>query len=168
MATVKANGEYQYPLVPRKYWPAVQFACKMIRENGYRNKAIRIAANYYGVDEDELSKHVAARSAAGKRPKGYKMKWFVVATNITCEADFEPSWSFSYYNGKNKDTIWQRVAAVNSDFNRSNDTGSCWSPRKSSNIVGEFTTKEEALKVIERFKKMDDQAVSDYFEKRRA
>lgn len=62
-------SDYKYPYIPKDYYPAVMFACKMIRENGYFNKAISIASGYYGVDEGELSKHVRARQAAGQRGK---------------------------------------------------------------------------------------------------
>ena len=43
-------GEYKYPYVPKEYYPAVMFACKIIRQNGTFNKAINSSAKYYGVD----------------------------------------------------------------------------------------------------------------------
>lgn len=85
MARIIHEDGYRYPLIPKKYYAAVMFACKMIRQNGYKNKAIRIAANYYGVNEDELREHVDARTAAGTRAaaKEHKRepitrKWYVV------------------------------------------------------------------------------------------
>ena len=59
----------KYPYVEKEYYPAVMFACKMIRENGYFNKAIKISASYYGVDEEKLKKYVNERRAAGQRGK---------------------------------------------------------------------------------------------------
>ena len=47
-----------YPYIPKQYYAAVMFACKMIRENGYFNKAINTAANYYNVNPKEVEKHV--------------------------------------------------------------------------------------------------------------
>ena len=66
-------AEHKYPYIPKKYFKPVMFACKMIRENGYFNKAVQTAANYYGVDADEVAKHVRARQGAGQ--KGKKRKY---------------------------------------------------------------------------------------------
>ena len=71
-------SDYKYPYIPKKYYAATMFACKMIRENGYFNKAIRIASNYYDVDADELEKHVRARQAGKKTSVGRKYHWYVV------------------------------------------------------------------------------------------
>lgn len=38
----------KYPWIPKEYYAAVMFACKMIRENGCCNKDVHIAADYYG------------------------------------------------------------------------------------------------------------------------
>lgn len=62
-------AEHKYPFIPKPYYAAVMFAAKMIRENGYFNKAIQQAAKYYGVDPSELEKHVRARQAAGQKGK---------------------------------------------------------------------------------------------------
>jgi hypothetical protein len=49
----------------------------MIRErNGGRTSAIRIAAEFYDVNEERLSEYVAERSGAGH--KGLKYKWYVL------------------------------------------------------------------------------------------
>ena len=59
----------KYPWVPKEYYPAVVFACKMIRENGYFNRAIHTAAKYYKVDEKKLESLVRERQAAGQKGK---------------------------------------------------------------------------------------------------
>lgn len=56
--------------IAEEYYPAVMFACKMIRENGYYNRAINISANYYGVDRGILDEIVEARQVVG--PQGKK------------------------------------------------------------------------------------------------
>lgn len=73
-------SSYKYPYIPREYYAAVMFACKMIRQNGYFNKAINTAANYYGVDADEVEYHVRARQAAGQKgtAKGRKYHYYIV------------------------------------------------------------------------------------------
>lgn len=68
--------EQKYPYIPKKYFKPVIFACKLIRENGYFNKAIQTAANYYGVDADEVAKHVRARQGAGQKGKTRKYNTF--------------------------------------------------------------------------------------------
>lgn len=83
-------SDYKYPYIPKDYYPAVMFACNMIRENGCFNKAISIASGYYGVDEDELSKHVRARQAAGQigkkrgKFKKYRYKGIVYVRYHEC------------------------------------------------------------------------------------
>lgn len=82
---------YKYPWIPREYYSAVMFACKMIREHGTFNKSCRIAAEYYNVDEDEVRKHVSARSAAGHKGKrsgttGKKFRYWLVIPGYECEA----------------------------------------------------------------------------------
>ena len=72
-------ASYKYPYIPPEYYPAVMFACKMIRKTGYFNKACSIAANYYNVDADEVAKHVRARQGAGQKGKtGRKYHWYIV------------------------------------------------------------------------------------------
>ena len=51
----------KYPWIEKKYYPAVMFACKLIREDGYFNKAIKASAKYYKVDEDTLKRLVRER-----------------------------------------------------------------------------------------------------------
>lgn len=68
----------KYPWIPREYYAATMFACKMIRENGYFNRAIAISSRYYSVDRDELERHVKARQNAGKKGMERKYYWFGV------------------------------------------------------------------------------------------
>ena len=81
--------DYKYPYVPKEYYTAVIFACKMIRENGYFNKAIKTAANYYGVDADELEKHVRKRQGAGQKGKSRKYFYYVVTYYPSGEDDMK-------------------------------------------------------------------------------
>ena len=71
----------KYPYIPREYYAPVMFACKMIRQNGYFNRAVSTAAKYYNVDADEVANHVRARQAAGQQEtaKGRKYHYYVVA-----------------------------------------------------------------------------------------
>lgn len=85
-------SEYKYPYIPKDYYAPVMFACKMIRQNGYFNKAISTAARYYGVDENELEKHVRARQAAGQKgtAKGRKYHYYLVCGVSETERDPMP------------------------------------------------------------------------------
>jgi len=81
---------YKYPFIPDKtMYAAVMGACSYIRETGYFNKAVKYYANKYGVDEDELAKHVRARQGAGQKGKSRQYKHFVVAVlhNYGCIVD---------------------------------------------------------------------------------
>ena len=77
--------EYKYPYIPKEYYAAVMFACKIIREKHSFAGGINTAAKYYGVDKDELERHVRARQTAGRqgKPRG-KYKYYVAEYTI-CE-----------------------------------------------------------------------------------
>lgn len=86
-------SEYKYPYVPKEYYPAVMFACKIIRQNGTFNKAINSSAKYYGVDPVVLTKYVRARQGAGQRGrKRAPYKWYAIAYRIAGDiyTDFDP------------------------------------------------------------------------------
>lgn len=87
---------YKYPYIPKEYYAAVMFACKMIRNDGYFNKAVNTAAKYYHVDASEVAYHVRARQSAGQEgaSKGRKYSWYIIATiTQSCEG------SQSHING---------------------------------------------------------------------
>ncbi len=71
-------SSYKYPYIPKDYYAATMFACKMIRQNGSFNKAIKTASRYYEVDESELAKHVRKRQGAGQKGKARKYKWYKI------------------------------------------------------------------------------------------
>lgn len=59
----------KYPWIPKEYYAAVMFACKMIRENGCCNKDVHIAADYYGVSEYRTKWYVLEIIRSGQEPK---------------------------------------------------------------------------------------------------
>lgn len=146
----------KYPYIPREYYPAVMFACKMVRESGYKNKAIRTAARYYGVDEDEVRKHFEARTAAGARGKGNtgkKYKYFVVGTYYGSDAEGMDTLSrIEVVKGISKNTVENRFAESDLDFDRSNDYGGSYAPYRFHTVIGEYETKEEAEKAAKTHK----------------
>ena len=83
------NKHFKYPYIPKQYYAAVMYACKLIRYHGNYNTAIRISSNHYGVDADTLSKHVRARQAAGQKRKTRKYKYYV----SLC---FKSSWDLKF------------------------------------------------------------------------
>lgn len=56
------TDEYAYPYIPREYFQATMYACKLVRKYGTFNIAVKTAAKAYGVSAKELAKHVNARS----------------------------------------------------------------------------------------------------------
>ena len=69
---------YKYPYIPKEYYPAVMYACSLIRKYGTFNRAIRSAANKYDLDEDEIEKHVRKRQGAGQKGSTRKYKYYLV------------------------------------------------------------------------------------------
>ena len=70
-------AEYKYPYIPKDYYPAVIYACKLIRKYGTFNVACQTAADEYGVDLEEVKKHVRKRQGAGQKGKTRKYKHFL-------------------------------------------------------------------------------------------
>lgn len=86
MGKEQGVSEYKYPYIPKQYYPAVMFACKMIRETGFFNKSINSAAKYYGVEAKELEKHVRARQSAGQKGKQRNAyKYYAIAFDIATD-----------------------------------------------------------------------------------
>jgi hypothetical protein len=56
-------------IADKKLYAAVMFACKMIREEGYFNKAVKIAARYYDVDADDVANEIRKRQSVGQMGK---------------------------------------------------------------------------------------------------
>ena len=71
-------NNYKYPYIPKDYYPAVMYACSLIRKYGTFNVAVKTAANKYGVDKDEVAKHVRKRQGAGQKGTSRKYKYYVV------------------------------------------------------------------------------------------
>lgn len=71
-------ADYKYPYIPKQLYPAVMYACSLIRKYGTFNTACRTAASRYDVDEDEVVKHVRARQSAGQKGTTRKYKFFAV------------------------------------------------------------------------------------------
>lgn len=70
--------------VEKQLWLATNFASKMIKETGYRNKSIKIAANYYKVKIEDVEKELNKRISKGaKKSKRLPMKtWYFKGTVI--------------------------------------------------------------------------------------
>lgn len=154
-------ADYKYPYIKggKAMVAAVLGACKMIRDTGYFNKAVRYYANRYGVDEYELEKNIRARQAAGQKGKrgqsaGKTYKWYLICETSYCEADYEVSVrNPQIVRGLSRKTVLNRFS--DSDWGRTvrNDTGSSYSLIYGHKVIGEFETKADA-----------EQALPDWFE----
>lgn len=80
----------KYPYISdRTMYAAVRYAGKLVRENGHLNHAITTAAGYYKVDQDELRRHLEARTKAGRNihpAEHYKIEKYIVTFSL-CTAD---------------------------------------------------------------------------------
>lgn len=142
------KNKSDYPRVPRKYYAAVMFAAKMVRENGYFNKACRVAANYYDVEEEKVRKYLHERSVAGKKKKiidaGKKMHYFVIEqTTSSCEGS-QRTREYIIAKGYTKEAVERRISDADWGYTMANDYGGYYSKDRYSEIVGEYMTKDEA------------------------
>ena len=145
-------GDYKYPLIPKKYYAAVMFACKMIREHKTFNKSCEIAANYYKVDEQQVRKHVSARAAAGhKGVKQGKQYWFVVTKFHGSDASgFEEEGS-KVVRGKSKATVDSRFLEESGNYNMRHDrNGSSYSWSEYFTVDGPYEKKADAQVVADK------------------
>lgn len=136
-------AEYKYPYIANKrMYCAVMGACKWIRESGYFNKAVSYYADKYGVDADELAKHIRARQGAGQKGKKRgTYKYYVVLTWESCDADGEAHLvalkTKKALNKSNAKQDWW-------DFQRRNDYGGSYALYRFDEVLNEFETKKEA------------------------
>lgn len=136
-------ADYKYPYIAnKKMYCAVMGACKWIRESGYFNKAVKYYADRYGVDADELAKHIRERQGAGQKGKKRgAYKYYVVLTWESCDADGEAHLidlkTKKAMNESNAKQDWW-------DFNRVNDYGGSYAPYRFDEVLNEFATKKEA------------------------
>jgi len=68
----------KYPWIPRKYYPAVMYACRIIREHKAWNVAIETAARLYQVDKATLADIIRKRQAAGQQGMKRKYSWYAL------------------------------------------------------------------------------------------
>lgn len=122
-------SEYKYPYIPKEYYAAVMFACKMIRKNGYFNKAVKAAANYYDVDEREVAKYVRKRQGAGQKGTTRKYNYYAVwgykdYQYLNCDVYAYDSWEYKdddyikhafrkIIKATSADNAWRKVESEN-------------------------------------------------------
>lgn len=136
---------HKYPYIPRDYYPAVMFACRIIRESGNFNRAIRASASYYGVDATLLADHVRKRQGAGQsgRRRG-SYRWFVVRTQSWSEGSGYGTSSYEVVKGLSVDSVSRRFSNRNHRMTVANDYGGAYAPCWSSEVFGPYPTEGEA------------------------
>ena len=154
---------YKYPYIADKtMYAAVMGACKYIRETGYFHKAVSYYADKYGVDEDELERHIRARQAAGRKggtsaSKGKKYKWFLVASVVdSCEGSQRVVNKFEVVKGLSKESVEKKYTDY--DFKRTmrEDYGGYYAPHYYHWVAKEFEiepSENEVRKAMEDYKK---------------
>ena len=145
----------KYPYIPKEYYPAVMFACKMIRENGYFNKAIKTASDYYDVDADKVEAYVRKRQGAGQKGKTRKYKYYVVygAMDCMCDDDCGTCHSWSYTDEDWKLNARRYVVRATS---LDNAKKSVHAEHDSNNYFGRF------VKIIKTFEFESKKDAEDY------
>lgn len=153
--------KYKYPFIPKKLYPAVMLASKIVRETGYKNKAIKTAANYYGVNEDDVREHLEARMAAGRKgkspvTKGRTFNYFVVGTFYGSEAQGETGLptDVQVCKGISKDTVVGRFSEADWKHDMFYDTGSAYSPYRYHKALSQHKRKEDALCMCEKINRL--------------
>lgn len=129
-------SNYKYPFIPKEYYAAVMYACKLLRWGKGRNQAVAIAARAYDVDEEGLSKHLAARSGAGQKGKRKAApEYYIVIRKTDADnPDFQGVRTPEVVTKTEKDKL----------LDWSQDTGYSYSSY--SEVAGPYSSREEASK----------------------
>lgn len=150
----------KYPYIHDKtMYCAVMFACKLIRETRYFNKAVETAAEYYGVDEEELKRHIRERQAAGQKgkAKGRKYRWFIlVKYDMTDAQGYYEYNDYRIVRATSHTNAIHHFAEADIRETKQSDYGGSYSPLIGHTVVGEhdgYETKSEAVKALELLKK---------------
>ncbi len=155
----------KYPYIPdKKMFAAVMFACKLIRETGYFNKAVEKAADYYGVDEEELKRHIRERQSAGQKgkAKGRKYRWFILSEyelyELTNAQGYCEYGVYSIIRATSHENASCHFAERDDRETKARDYGGVYAPYIGHIVVGEhdgYETKSEAVIALKQLKKAD-------------
>lgn len=148
--------DYKYPYIKggKAMVAATLGACRYISSTGYFNKAISYYADKYNVSEEELTKNVRARQAAGQKQsnekKPRKYKWFAVEYSMGNErnggAYFEPLYAqYEVAKGISPKTVKNRLSAHD-------DYMSEYAPCHWFGRIQECESEEEAQTTIKQWK----------------
>ena len=151
---------YKYPFIADKHmYAAVMFACKLIRETGYFSKAVQTSANYYGVDEDELKKHIRERQAVGQKGKvkGRKYRWFILRKGeLSDTLGYLDHDNFSIVRATNQKNATMHYSDIDFRETRDNDYGGSYAAVVFHFVIGNedgYATKKEAQEALKELKK---------------
>ena len=142
-------GEYKYPYVPKDFYPAVMFACKMLEEKFEFDTAIARAAEYYKVDTAELTEHVQKRQAAENQKMKYS--YFAVEFSLGVEQDgcdhFQRNKAqYMVKRGLTKNTVKRSMSSGDNAYSK-------YSPQHYFGRIEQFETKEEAEKKVREWQR---------------
>ena len=151
-------GDYKYPYInDKRLYAAVMCACKMIRENGWFNKAVEYAAETYGFEFDKVAEEVRKRQAAGRRAseeekkeRGEKTtyKWFIYCIARASDARVDPLWDTRHLlrvrRSHSADKLKKWLADLTFEWSKREYTGSNYDIYYHSDVYGEYGTKAEA------------------------
>ncbi len=125
------------PYIPKEFYPAVMFACKMIDKGEEFNKAVSTSAKYYKVDKTELTKQVNLK--LGKKSSGRKFKYYTSCRlTLRGESDYPVYSKPEVVRATKKENVSKHYQIYNGE-------------NLSFGIaLGEYTTKSEAESYLQR------------------
>ena len=150
---------YKYPYIANpKMYAAVMYACKLIRETKCFNKAVQIASDTYGVDEEKVKKHIRERQSAGQKNKitGRKYRWYVLCKIYDIDADVDESMNLgncSIIRATSYENAAKHFSEVDWRETYENDCGGNYAPCVSHVVVLDeqgYSTKAEAQNALKR------------------
>ena len=154
---------YKYPYISdKRMFAAVMYACKLIRETGYFNKAVQEASEQYNVNEEEIKKHIRARQAAGQKGKvsGRKYRWYILEGRVRSDADGAGnSTGFSIVRATNLENAQLHFSEADLHETMIYDYGGAYAPCFEHYVVGNYdgyATKTEAQKALKELEGVHD------------
>lgn len=141
--------------IPKRLYPAVMFARKMMRDGKPVGLAVYHSSNYYGVDSTELASWLRGKKRVLTAAEKKSQKWYYAIKTVASDAAPVPDIIATFIgqtsNRTNERRKWERQAW---NETRHNDTGSSWSRYFDIYFCDKlYLTKREATAALKEHKK---------------
>lgn len=114
--------------IPKRLYPAVMFARKMMRDGKPVGLAVYHSSNYYGVDSREIASWLRGKKRVLTAAEKKAQKWYYAIKTVACDANPVPNIVETFISQTSNRTNERRKMERQAwNETRHNDTGSSYS-----------------------------------------